>query len=666
VSSASASLRPGATHGFYPERLEEREGLGQRAARALRARLARRSACAPGALLRFAREVRSEQDSLRGAGQERFAEALAGLRAALAREGPSGPLLVRAFALVREAAARALGVEHYDVQLMAGRVLAEGMLAEMETGEGKTLAATLPACAAALAGIPVHVITANDYLVERDADSMRPLYAALGLRVGAVVDRERDPERRRSAYRCDVTYATSKGIAFDYLRDGLERRQRRGALPLHIEDLGGAAPLAGRLLLRGLCFAIVDEADSVLIDEACTPLILSGSVAPSETQQRSHRRAVRLARALEPGSDFVLDMRERRVEITAAGHARLEELARPLGGFWTGPRRREEWVSRALSALHLYLRDRDYVVRDERVEIVDPPTGRAAPDRAFEQGLHQMIEVKEGCPASPERETLARISYQRFFRRYLRLAGTTGTAREVAREIESVYGLRTARIPTRLPSRRRSQGERVFATEAAKWAAVVDRVRELHEAGRPVLVGTSSVAASERLGELIEAAGLPRRVLNARQDAEEAAIVAEAGGPGRVTVATHMAGRGTDIHLGPGVAERGGLHVLATQRAPARRIDRQLSGRCGRQGEPGSFELLTSLEDEPVRAALPAWLRRAAASGMGRHPLASHVARLLISLVQRAEERRSARVRRGVAALDELRDAQLAFSGRGE
>jgi preprotein translocase subunit SecA len=555
-------------------------------------------------------------------------------------------------------------VAHFDVQIQAGHVLAAGALAEMETGEGKTLAATLPACAAALAGVPVHVITANDYLVARDAAEMRPLYASLGLTVGAVTEAERDPARRRAAYGCDVTYGTAKGIAFDYLRDALERRRARAAG----QRLAPGDPLADRLLLRGLCFAIVDEADAVLIDEAGMPLILSAS-ATAPDASRSYRSAVRLARVLEEARDFRRDPRSGAFELTDAGRRRLEPLACPLGGFWTGPRRREEWVVRGLVALHGMVRDRDYLVREGRIEIIDPPTGRTAPDRSWEGGLHQMVEVKEGCAVTPPRETLARISYQRFFRRYLRLAGTTGTAREVARELWSVYGLRTVRIPTRLPVRRQALGARVFPTGAVRWDAVVARVREMHGAGRPVLVGTGSVGASEQLSALLAAAGLPHRVLNARQDAGEAAIVARAGEAGAITVATRMAGRGTDIRLGPGVAERGGLHVIATERGPARRIDRQLAGRCGRQGDPGSHELLLSLEDEPVVQRVPERLRRCAAWLSLLRPLGSFPeipARGLTRWPQRAEEVRSARNRSSLVALDEVRDAQLAFAGRGE
>ncbi len=314
--------------------------------------------------------------------------------------------------------------------------------------------------------------------------------------------------------------------------------------------------------------------------------------------------------------------------------------------------------------MHLFVRDQHYLVRDGKVQIIDQSTGRVSADRSWERGLHQLIELKEGCDLTPERETLARISYQQFFRRYLRLGGMTGTAREVARELESAYRLNTQVVPTRLPVQRRDAGTRVFATRKAKWAAVVERVRELHRRGRPVLVGTWSVEASEHLSRLLERAGLAHQVLNARHDAREAAIVAEAGQAGSITVATNMAGRGTDIRLGRGIAQRGGLHVIATQRSDARRIDRQLFGRCGRQGDPGSFEAVYSLEDEPVALYFPAGIRRLLA-GAGA-PIRRWLGAWLTSLPQRSEERRHAQMRRGLIDLEEHLGDVLAFSGPGE
>jgi preprotein translocase subunit SecA len=539
------------------------------------------------------------------------------------------------------------------------------MLAEMETGEGKTLTATLPACAAALAGIPVHIITVNDYLVERDAALMGPVYAAFGLTVGTVRDGETDPDARRAAYACDVTYVTNKQIAFDYLRDRLARGDRRALLRMRLGEVLEGRPQAGGLLLRGLCYAIVDEADSVLVDEARTPLILSQQRQGSELAQTC-REALGIAAKLSAGRDYRVDRRARKIELTDEGHGRTAARAQKLGGIWSGQRRREELVLQALSAEHLFLRDQQYVVRDGKVQIVDANTGRVMADRSWEAGLHQMIEAKEGCELTGQRETLARISYQQFYRRYLRLAGMTGTAREVARELRSVYGLRSVVIPPRRPRQRVARGRQITVSADAKHRAIADRVRERRQSGQPVLVGTQSVATSEALSALLREAGIPHELLNARQDAREAEIVARAGQLGRVTVATNMAGRGTDIAIAPGVTELGGLHVVVAEPSEARRIDRQLIGRCGRQGDPGSYETFASLDDALVadRAGqrLLRVLRRFAAGG----PIQRRIALRYLATAQRSAERRQAHARRQLMSVEEYLEKALAFAGPTE
>ena len=660
---SDAAPRPGAAQGDRPERRDVPRSWLERATHGLAGALARRRAVSPAQLEAFATSVADLGRELVDRGDSALEDEVRQLRSQLTLDGLQEESLPRTFAIVREVARRTLGTPHYDVQIMGGWVMARGMLAEMETGEGKTLTATLPACSAALAGIPVHVISANDYLALRDAEAMRPLYEALGLSVGSVSEAQRSPAERRDAYACDVTYGTSKVVAFDYLRDRLSHPCRPGE-SLHRQDPGDREPEGP--LLRGLCFAIVDEADSVLIDEARTPLLLAGP-GDCADQQRTFRSALRLAAQLVPDRDFHIDRREGAIVLSEAGSKRLEQMSRSMGGLWSGPLRREGWVREALRALHLFLRDRDYLVSEERVQIIDQSTGRVAPDRSWDHGLQQLIELKERCPMSAERETLARITVQGFFRRYLRLAGTTGTAREVARELWSVYDLNTIRIPTRRPVRRRHLGCRVYAREEAKWEAVVQSVAAAHRAGRPVLVGTGSVQASERLSCVLTRGGLDHEVLNARHEAREAAIVALAGRAGRITVATPMAGRGTDIRLEAGVAERGGLHVIATQRCDARRLDRQLVGRCGRQGDPGSVEVALSLEDEPVMRHVPARIRslagRAARPGM---PLWGWLGERLTSLPQHADERRHARMRRGLVELEEQLGDLLAFSGPGE
>ena len=578
------------------------------------------------------------------------------LRVRLRREGFTDELLGQAFALVRSAAERSIGMRHFDVQLVGAAAMLHGMVAEMETGEGKSLTATLAAATAALAGRAVHVITVNDYLAGRDGEAMRPLYGALGLSVGCVVH-GMDPAARRAAYGRDITYCSNKEIAFDYLRDRLVLGGKPRAIAERIEALAGG-DRAGRLLLRGLQFAIVDEADSVLVDEARTPLILSSAVDAAK-EGGLYRQALRLAGQLG-AQDYVIE--DSSIELTAAGKERLRTLAQPLGGIWSGPRRSERLACQGLTALELFERDKHYLVRDGKVQIIDENTGRLMPDRSWEQGLHQLIEIKEGCEVTGRRETLARISYQRFFRRYLHLSGMTGTASEVAGELWGVYRLRVARIPTHRPVRRVRLADRVYGRKEDKWTAVVAAVALRHASGQPVLVGTRSVAASEHLAGLLEQRGFEFRLLNARQDGDEATIVAQAGERGRITVATNMAGRGTDIKLGAGVAELGGLHVICTERHDSGRIDRQLFGRSGRQGDPGSCEAILAADDELALTHAPlaaAWLAR-----FERLPAWAGAA--LYATAQRRAEAAHSRIRRALLSMDEKLGDMLAFSGRGE
>ena len=597
--SSSATLRPGIALGSYPQRDDLRDSWLDRAAAGWVGAVRQRASGRRPGHQEFLARVIAEATHLGELTDKQIAEGVPELRRRLFSEGLDEALVARTFAIVREIATRRLGMRPFDVQLLGGRVMLEGKIAEMETGEGKTLTATLPACAAALAGIPVHIVTVNDFLVMRDAAWMAPLYKFFGLTVGTITE-GMAPDARRAAYACDITYCTNKQIVFDYLKDRLMVGRHKGDLHLRVEGLHAERPRSGRRLLRGLCFVIVDEADSVLVDEARTPLIISNA-SDASYEERIYGEAIAIARQLETGTAFSIRPRDKEVDLTDAGRSAAAELSITYGGVWVGPRRREELVRRALSALYLFQRDKQYIVRGGKVQIVDEYTGRVMPDRSWERGLHQMIEAKEGCAITGQQETLARMSYQRFFRRYLRVAGMTGTGREVARELWEVYRLPVVTIPTNRPAQRRYVGDEVYAMADEKWVAIVAALRRLRDEGRPVLVGTRSVAASEHLSELLSAAGLPHQVLNARQDQEEAEVVARAGERGRITVATNMAGRGTDIRLAPGMAEIGGLHVLATERHEARRIDRQLFGRGGRQGDPGSFQSIVSLEDEVVQ-----------------------------------------------------------------
>ena len=591
-----------------------------------------------------------------------LAPTLHALRADLARQGFAPDVVARVFAVTRVLSQRTLGLRHHDEQLFGGWLLLQGQVIELDTGAGKTLTATLAAATAALAGVPVHVVTVNDYLAERDALALAPLYGALGLRVAAVVA-GMDNAARQAAYRCDITYTTNKQLAFDHLRDRLLLQRLATPLQLRLARLREGAPTAESLLLRGLCFAIVDEADSVLIDEARTPLILSTESGNADAEA-TYRQALVLAAQLQRERDYTLDERRRSVTLTDHGHAEAERLAAPLGGVWAARRRAAELLCQALAAQHLYRRDQHYLVRDGKVEIVDEFTGRTLADRSWERGLHQLIEAKEGCQNSAARDTLARISYQQFFRRYLLLAGMTGTAREVRGELQAVYRLPTTRVASHWPDQRVRQPTRVLRDATAKWQAVLERVVVLHAAGRPVLVGTRSVGQSEIFSALLTQNSLRHAVLNARNDTVEAQVVAGAGQRGSIVVATNMAGRGTDIQLEPGVAALGGLHVIATEAHEAGRIDRQLFGRCGRQGDPGSCELLAALDDELLRLHLPAPLKplwQALRRGAAVPP--QGLARALVRAAQRAAEREHSRQRTALLASDRQLDTLLAFSG---
>ena len=588
---------------------------------------------------RFVARVEGLGDELAALDSGELARRAAAVRRLLASGGLAEAPAVESFALVREVCTRLLGLRHYPVQLLGGHALLHGKLAEMQTGEGKTLTAVLPAVTVALAGAPVHVITVNGYLARRDAELLAPVYSFFGLRVGLVVP-EQERERRAEAYACDVSYCVNKDLVFDYLRDRIGQQRIHSASRALVDGwlAGSRQRTAAPALLRGLFYAIVDEADSVLIDEARTPLIIASDV--DDPQGRAlYEQALALAAGLAAKQHYRLRQQERSIELTDAGRAAVADFARGLPGLWAIARAREELVEQALSALHLFQLDRHYLIADGKLQIVDEYTGR---------------------------DTISRITYQRFFRRYLCVAGMSGTATEVAPEMRSVYALDVVRIPTNEPVIRRHLGQRVYSDGERRWAAVVARAGEMRSRGRAVLIGTRSVAASELVSQRLLAAGLPHEVLNARQDAHEAEIIRQAGTPGRITVATNMAGRGTDIVLSEAVRAAGGLHVILSEFHDAARIDRQLFGRAGRQGDPGSCEAIVALDDELfVAHAAPwlGWLRaRAAADGL----LPPALGRLLRRLAQGAAERQNARIRRQTMEQDQRVEQSLAFAGRGE
>ncbi|MGH7714603.1 MAG: preprotein translocase subunit SecA, partial [Vulcanimicrobiaceae bacterium] len=487
-------------------------------------------------------------------------------------------LLPEAFAVVRETAKRTLGMRHFDVQLMGGQVLHEGKVAEMKTGEGKTLVATLPVYLNALAGKGVHLVTVNDYLAKRDAAWMAPIYEFLGLTVG-IIQHDLQPPERRAAYNSDVTYVTNNEVGFDYLRDNMAWQ---------LEDM----------VQRELSFAIVDEVDSILVDEARTPLIISGQ---GHDATDLYAKFAQIVPRLKKDEDFTVDEKAHAAPITEDGVTKVEKML-GIGNLYD--QRNIELahqLNAALKAWNLFHKEQQYIVKDGEVIIVDEFTGRLMTGRRYSDGIHQAIEAKEGLKVRSEDQTLATITFQNYFRLYDKLAGMTGTAKTEEREFAEIYGLSVVAMPTNRAVKRDDLGDIVFKSEDAKFAAVVEEILAEHAKGRPVLVGTRSIEKSERLAAMLRRKGAECNVLNAKYHEQEAQIIKDAGLNGAVTIATNMAGRGVDIKLGDGVAEIGGLHIIGTERHESRRIDNQLRGRAGRQGDPGSTRFYVALEDEIMR-----------------------------------------------------------------
>ena len=506
-------------------------------------------------------------------------------------------IMVEAYAVVREAAWRTLGMKHYKVQVIGGIVLHQGRITEMRTGEGKTLVATLPSYLNALAGNGVHVVTVNDYLAHRDAEWMGQVHRFLGLTVGCILNSMTNDERRE-AYNCDITYATNNELGFDYLRDNMVIYKEQ-------------------LVMRGLPYAIIDEVDSILIDEARTPLIISGQSGKST---KLYEACDILARQLTRGTereltkmdiimkedsnetgDFIVNEKDKNVNLTEEGVAKVERFFQIENLADPENLEIQHNIILALRAHNLMFRDKDYVVKDDEVLIVDDFTGRIMPGRRYSDGLHQAIEAKEHVKVKRESRTLATITFQNFFNKYTKKCGMTGTALTEEREFREIYGMDVIVVPTNLPVQRKDLNDAVYRTRREKLNAIVNAVVEAHAKKQPVLVGTITIEASEELSDLLRRRGVPHKVLNAKFHELEAEIVADAGQPGAVTIATNMAGRGTDIKLGEGVKEVGGLKIIGTERHESRRIDNQLRGRAGRQGDPGESRFYISLEDDLMR-----------------------------------------------------------------
>ena len=487
-------------------------------------------------------------------------------------------VLPEVFALVREASTRVLGMRHYDVQLLGAMALHNGKIAEMKTGEGKTLVATLAVILNSLEGKGVHVVTVNDYLAKRDAEWMGRLYNFLGLSVGVIVAGLSD-EQRKEAYGADITYGTNNEFGFDYLRDNMKF-------------------YAEQLVQRGHHYAIVDEVDSILIDEARTPLIISGA---SDESTDLYQKVDEVVRTLEKEKHYTVDEKGKTASLTDEGVLYVEEQLGIENLYDTANITAQHHVLQSLKAHTVFRRDVDYIVKDDQVVIVDEFTGRLMAGRRFSDGLHQALEAKEHVTVAAENQTLASITFQNYFRMYDKLSGMTGTADTEAVEFAQIYGLEVSTIPPNRPMVRKDMPDLIYRTRREKMQAIIQAIKELHATGQPVLVGTISIETSELISQLLKREGVPHSVLNAKHHAQEAEIVAQAGQAGKVTIATNMAGRGTDIKLGEGVVELGGLHILGTERHESRRIDNQLRGRSGRQGDPGSSRFYLSLEDDLMR-----------------------------------------------------------------
>lgn len=575
-------------------------------------------------------------------------------------------ILPEALAVLVEASDRTLGMRPYPVQIMGAMAMYKGCLAEMATGEGKSLTACIPAILAAWTGRPCHIVTVNDYLAGRDAAELAPFYNYCGVTSGCVTSLM-EPQDRRRNYEQGVVYTTSKELTADFLRDRLQLDDyhdfsRRTLRKMLIPRWQGT----DRIVMRGLDTAIVDEADSVLIDEAVTPLIISRQLE-NKPMVEVYQNAYDLSENLVAGEDYVINLRYKEIRLKDKGLAKIAEQAASLPGIWQGEARREELIKQTLTAREFYHLDKQYVIQEGKVVIVDEFTGRLMPNRTWRHGLHQAVEAKEKIAISSPSETLSRLSFQRFFRFFRKLSGMTGTAKAAAGEFWHIYGLPVITIPTNKPCQRLMLPDRVFADETAKLAAIGEEIAEMQKLKRPVLVGTRSVRASIKLAELLDLKGLEYNLLNAVRHELEASIVASAGEPGRITIATNMAGRGTDIKLGKGVSSLGGLHVIASERHESARIDRQLFGRCARQGDPGSARAFISAEDELIQRFVPKMVQERLEWAVNKNlPVSRQIARAALIIAQKTAQRMAYKQRRNVLMMDTWLEESLAFTGSSQ
>ena len=632
-------------------------GLDSLVARGIGA--ARRSAVVRVRLEKKARVAFAEYEALEAIGAVALQTQLAEHRTAMRRSPGNRALELRGLSLAAELARRTLGLRPHFVQVLGALILLDGALAEMATGEGKTLVVGIAAAVAGWSARPVQVVTANDYLAERDAEWLSPFFKACGLQCGAVIGTSEPPERR-AIYAKDIVYTTGKELLADYLRDRIQLGAMADGARRHLRFLLKPGQDL-RTVQRGLHTVFVDEADNLLIDEAVTPLIIS-QAQPNDALREACDAAHTLASRMERGRDYRVDMAMQSVELTQC--ISLDDQAVP--GIFAPAKWREDLLKQALKAREFFHRDRQYVVDDGKLHLVDESTGRLMPNRSWRQGLHQAVEAKEGIEMSDPTETIARMSFQRFFRMFQRLGGLTGTAREARDELWLVYGLAVIPVATNKPLRRTQIPDRFFATQSEKWSAVVAEATRLSAAGRPVLIGTRTISASEEISRRLFAVGVPHRVLNAVRHHDEATVIAEAGQRGCITVATNMAGRGTDIRLSADAERAGGLHVIATERNSSGRIDRQLFGRAGRQGDPGSAQAFVALDDDLFLRNLPVAGQRALRALMGsKFPGSLALLRAAVAQAQRKSQRRAFQQRRSVMAADSWMEDALSFCGVG-
>ena len=666
--NGATSHRP--VFGAYPQRPADDDPPALEAAwRSLRSRFTRPAAAGlPSPVASAFAAMRKRLDGIDQAALERE---IATFRAQSRRRRAAGAGIGEALALAGAAMQQSLGKTPYDTQVLAAWLMLRGRLVEMATGEGKTLAAGLAAAAAGLGGTPVHVLTANDYLVQRDRDALAPFFDALGLRSACVTGASSRREREL-AWSHAIVYSTARELVFDYLRDHLALRGERDsrvlrAQALALEDAAGAAAQGDSCspMLPGLCFCIVDEADSILLDEAVVPLILS---APTRALDAgAYRRAYEISCTLQRQRDYALQPQRRAACLSDAGRERVAAAVKGAGGVLTPARRACELIEAALAARLLFRRDREYVLAKGKLQLVDELTGRIAEGRQWQGALHAFVEIKEGLEPSPQSATAAQITYQRFFPRYLRLGGMSGTLLEARHELRIAYDAAVTRVSLARPNRRSLQAERTFVDAAHKWSAVLSAVREHAARGQPVLVGTDSVADSAHLSALLNASSVAHQLLNAVQDADEAQRIASAGTSRRVTVATNIAGRGTDIQPDAAALARGGLHVIATMRNRSRRIDRQLIGRAARHGDPGSAQTLLALDDSLLTHTWPAaLLRGVAVLARADGSVPGWLARPLFGVAQRLAEWRDQVGRRELRHADRRASESYGFSGGTE